>query len=126
MTRCAVEQLRQYARSPRLSTPSPRQRYRCRQRSSPPIPEINGSLAAGATSARPPQVRAFCFYQCLVKEQPASEQTTTAIAAGNELLPAFLADYNARFGKQPRNSKNPAMISLTSSPGAKSGRFPTA
>ena len=30
----------------------------------------------------------------------------SAIAAGNELLPAFLADYNARFGKQPRNSKN--------------------
>src|SRR6202030_4194107 len=30
----------------------------------------------------------------------------SAIAAGNELLPAFLADYNARFGKEPRNSKN--------------------
>src|SRR5580700_8478805 len=30
----------------------------------------------------------------------------SAIAAGNELLPAFLADYNARFGKESRNSKN--------------------
>ena len=30
----------------------------------------------------------------------------SAIAAGNQLLPAFLADYNARFGKEPRNSKN--------------------
>jgi hypothetical protein len=30
----------------------------------------------------------------------------SAMAAGNELLPAFLADYNARFGKEPRNSKN--------------------
>src|SRR5207245_9038860 len=28
------------------------------------------------------------------------------IATGNQLLPGFLADYNARFGKQPRNSKN--------------------
>src|SRR5260221_10551872 len=28
------------------------------------------------------------------------------IAAGNELLPAFLADYNDRFGKEPRNLKN--------------------
>jgi len=28
------------------------------------------------------------------------------IAAGNELLPGFLADYNARFGKEPRNPKN--------------------
>ena len=56
----------------------------------------------------------------------------SAIAAGNELLPAFLADYNARFGKEPGNSKtlhrplSAAMISPTSSPGAKSGRFPTA
>jgi hypothetical protein len=33
-------------------------------------------------------------------------QRISAIAAGNELLPAFLADYNARFGKEPRNSKN--------------------
>jgi len=30
----------------------------------------------------------------------------SAIAAGNELLPAFLADYNTRFGKKPRNSEN--------------------
>jgi hypothetical protein len=28
------------------------------------------------------------------------------IAAGNELLSEFLADYNARFGKEPRNTKN--------------------
>jgi hypothetical protein len=28
----------------------------------------------------------------------------STIAAGNELLPGFLADYNARFGKEPRNS----------------------
>src|SRR5271167_3682558 len=28
------------------------------------------------------------------------------IAAGNELLPGFLADYNARFGKEPRNAKD--------------------
>ena len=30
----------------------------------------------------------------------------SAIAAGNELLPAFLAGYNTRFGKELRNSKN--------------------
>src|SRR5271169_6906576 len=30
----------------------------------------------------------------------------STIAAGNELLPGFLADYNARFGKEPRNAKN--------------------
>jgi len=30
----------------------------------------------------------------------------SAIAAGNELLPSFLADYNTRFGKEPRNPKN--------------------
>jgi hypothetical protein len=30
----------------------------------------------------------------------------STIAAGNELLPAFLADYNARFGKEPRNPKD--------------------
>jgi Helix-turn-helix domain len=28
------------------------------------------------------------------------------IAAGNELLPGFLADYNTRFGKEPRNPKD--------------------
>ena len=28
------------------------------------------------------------------------------IAAGNQLLPSFLADYNARFGKEPHNPKN--------------------
>jgi hypothetical protein len=28
------------------------------------------------------------------------------IAAGNELLPGFLTDYNARFGKEPHNPKN--------------------
>jgi Helix-turn-helix domain len=28
------------------------------------------------------------------------------IAAGNKMLPSFLADYNARFGKEPRNSKD--------------------
>ena len=28
------------------------------------------------------------------------------IAAGNQLLPGFLADYNARFGKEPHNPKN--------------------
>jgi len=28
------------------------------------------------------------------------------LAAGNELLPGFLADYNARFGKVPHNPKN--------------------
>jgi len=28
------------------------------------------------------------------------------IAAGNELLPSFLADYNARFGKEPRHPKD--------------------
>ena len=33
-------------------------------------------------------------------------QGISTIAAGNELLPAFLADYNARFGKEPRNLKN--------------------
>src|SRR5260221_11359942 len=30
----------------------------------------------------------------------------TTIAAGNQLLPGFLADYNARFGKEPHNPKN--------------------
>ena len=33
-------------------------------------------------------------------------QGISTIAAGNELLPDFLADYNARFGKEPRNPKN--------------------
>jgi hypothetical protein len=33
-------------------------------------------------------------------------RSISTIAAGNELLPEFLADYNARFGKEPRNSKN--------------------
>ena len=30
----------------------------------------------------------------------------STIGAGNELLPGFLADYNARFGKEPANSKD--------------------
>jgi len=30
----------------------------------------------------------------------------STIAAGNQLLPEFLVDYNARFGKEPRNAKN--------------------
>src|SRR5262245_22201647 len=30
----------------------------------------------------------------------------STIAAGNELLPSFLADYNTRFGKEPRNPKD--------------------
>ena len=30
----------------------------------------------------------------------------STIAAGNELLPSFLTDYNTRFGKEPRNPKN--------------------
>jgi len=33
-------------------------------------------------------------------------QGISTIAAGNEALPAFLADYNDRFGKEPRNLKN--------------------
>ena len=33
-------------------------------------------------------------------------QGISTIAAGNEALPAFLADYNDRFGKEPRNPKN--------------------
>src|SRR5712691_6923698 len=33
-------------------------------------------------------------------------QGISTIAAGNELLPDFLADYNARFGKEPHNPKN--------------------
>jgi len=33
-------------------------------------------------------------------------QGISTIAAGNELLPGFLADYNTRFGKEPRNPKN--------------------
>jgi hypothetical protein len=33
-------------------------------------------------------------------------RSISTIAAGNELLPEFLVDYNARFGKEPRNSKN--------------------
>src|SRR5260370_31402236 len=33
-------------------------------------------------------------------------QGLNTIATGNQLLPSFLADYNARFGKEPRNSKN--------------------
>jgi transposase len=33
-------------------------------------------------------------------------QGINTIAAGNELLPSFLADYNTRFGKEPRNPKN--------------------
>ena len=33
-------------------------------------------------------------------------QGISTIAAGNQLLPGFLADYNARFGKEPRNPKN--------------------
>ena len=33
-------------------------------------------------------------------------QGINTIAAGNVLLPSFLADYNARFGKEPHNPKN--------------------
>src|SRR5580693_8071830 len=33
-------------------------------------------------------------------------QGISTIAAGNQLLAGFLADYNARFGKEPRNPKN--------------------
>jgi len=33
-------------------------------------------------------------------------QGINSIEAGNELLPAFLADYNARFAKEPRNPKD--------------------
>ena len=33
-------------------------------------------------------------------------QGISTIAAGNQLLPGFLADYNARFDKEPRNPKN--------------------
>jgi hypothetical protein len=33
-------------------------------------------------------------------------QGVSTIAAGNQLLPGFLADYDARFGKEPHNSKN--------------------
>ena len=33
-------------------------------------------------------------------------QGVSTIAAGNQLLPGFLADYNARFGKEPHNPKN--------------------
>src|SRR5713101_2992580 len=33
-------------------------------------------------------------------------QGISTIAAGNQLLPGFLADYNARFGTEPRNPKN--------------------
>jgi hypothetical protein len=33
-------------------------------------------------------------------------QGISTIAAGNEVLPGFLADYNARFGKEPHNPKN--------------------
>ena len=33
-------------------------------------------------------------------------QGISTIAGGNELLPGFLADYNARFGKEPHNPKN--------------------
>jgi hypothetical protein len=33
-------------------------------------------------------------------------QGISTIAAGNELLPSFLADYNTRFGKEPHNPKN--------------------
>ena len=33
-------------------------------------------------------------------------QGISTIAAGNELLPGFLADYNARFGKEPRHPKD--------------------
>jgi hypothetical protein len=33
-------------------------------------------------------------------------QGISTIAAGNQLLPGFLADYNDRFGKEPRNPKN--------------------
>jgi hypothetical protein len=59
-------------------------------------------------------------------------QRLSTVAAGNQLLPGFLANYNARFGQEPYNPKTsigpcqPATTSLTSSPGAKSGRFPTA
>jgi len=41
----------------------------------------------------------------LVKELRLRRIST--IAAGNQLLPEFLVDYNGRFGKEPRNSKNP-------------------
>jgi hypothetical protein len=40
----------------------------------------------------------------LVKELRLQEIST--IAAGNELLPGFLADYTTRFGKEPHNPKN--------------------
>ena len=33
-------------------------------------------------------------------------QGVSTIAAGNQLLPGFLADYNTRFGKEPHNPKN--------------------
>jgi len=60
-------------------------------------------------------------------------QGISTIAADNQLLPGFLADYNARFGKEPRNPKNlhrplSAGDDLTDvfARRAKSGRFPTA
>ena len=33
-------------------------------------------------------------------------RSISTIAAGNKLLPEFLVEYNARFGKEPRNAKN--------------------
>ena len=64
----------------------------------------------------------------LVKELRVCRIST--IAAGNRLLPEFLVDYNARFGKEPRNAKNlhrPLSVGedLTDIlPGAKSGQSP--
>ena len=59
-------------------------------------------------------------------------QGISTIAAGNQVLPGFLANYNARFGQEPYNPKNLHRPLSTGDDladvfaGAKSGRFPTA
>ena len=45
-----------------------------------------------------------CRSTVLVKELRL--QGISTIAAGNQLLPGFLANYNARFGQEPHNPKN--------------------
>ena len=63
----------------------------------------------------------------LVKELRLAGAAT--LAEGNALLPAFIADYNARFAKTPRIIKTctvhcaPATISTTRLPGRRSARF---
>jgi hypothetical protein len=65
----------------------------------------NGFLCANKPQAKGRVERADKTLQDrLVKELRL--QGIGTIAAGNQLLPGFLANYSARFGKEPHNLKN--------------------